>query len=49
MSAFANELAYIKLVFCVLYSADIPYTALIKEMVWVNTMSKSPEATNCPQ
>lgn len=41
MSAFANEPAYIKVVLFLLYSNDIPYTALIKEMVRVNTMSKS--------
>ena len=33
----------------ILYSTDIPHTALIKDLVWVNTMSKSPEATNCPR
>lgn len=48
MSAFANEPAYIKVVFYLLYSTDIPYTALIKEMVGVNTMPKTPEATNNP-
>lgn len=47
MSAFANELAHIKVVFYLLYSTDIPYTAVIKEMVGVNTISKS-EATNSP-
>lgn len=41
MSAFANEPVYIKVVLFLLYSNDIPYTALIKEMVRVNTMSKS--------
>lgn len=46
MSAFASELAYIKVVFYLLYSTDILYTALIKEMVGVNTMSKSSEAMN---
>lgn len=40
--------ACIKGVFCLLWPADIPYIALVKEMAWVNKMSESPESHNLP-